>query len=68
MTRQGDPQNLHAAVTLVEVVDESNDAGPRLIGDTRDGRHAERGGDRRDRVDDWVGHVGAVQLELQDLD
>ena len=57
---QGDSQNLEAVAKLVVVRDERTDAGKRLVGGASDGRDAERGGDRRDRVHDRAGDVGAV--------
>ena len=64
---QGDPQNLGAIAQLVLVYDQRTDAGPLLVGDAHHGRHAERGGDRRDRVDDRAGDVGLLSHSCSTL-
>ena len=47
---QGHSQHFEAVAEVVVVRDERTDAGPNFIGNTRDSRDAERGGDRRDGV------------------
>ena len=61
---QGDAQDLRAIAQTVMMCDQRTDAGARLVGDARHGRHAERCGDRLDRVDDRTGDVGAVEPHL----
>ena len=65
---QGDLQDLEAVAEFVVVRDERTDAGHRDIGDARDSRDAERGGDRRDGVHERAGDVRAAEPYLQHFD
>ena len=65
---QRNPQNLKAVAEVVVVRDERTDAGPGFVGNARDGCNAERGGDRRGRVDERAADLKAVEPVLEQLD
>ena len=65
---QGNPQNFEAVAEVVVVGDERTDAGLGFVGNARDGRNAERGGDRRGGVNERAGNFRAVKPNLEQLD
>ena len=65
---QGNSQNFEAAAEVVVVGDERTDAGLGFVGNARDGRNAERGGDRRGGVNERAGNFKAVKPNLEQFD